>query len=477
MAAGLLEGRREQLIRKMDVMMVVAGQPGDPATPPALNDVARPDPARSTIFALSSGRPPAAIAIIRISGPVAFAALSALTGKPPPPARVMTLATIFDPRTGAALDRALVVAFAADASATGETIVELHLHGSSAVVAAVLAALGAMPQLRLALPGEFTRQAFDNRKLDLTEVEGLADLIAATTERQRTHALEAARGGLRDAVGRWRGLVLDMLADAEAELDFAEEQVDVVTTSAIAQHAATLAVIRNEIAAMLGQAHFGERLRDGLTVAIVGAPNVGKSSLLNALANRDVAIVSPLPGTTRDLIELPLTIAGVPLTLIDTAGLRTDASDPAEQEGIVRARQRAAQADLILHVCTTRPVEPLGQVIVNKIDLSGHAAGYFEDALFLAAAKGAGIEILKAWLSDWVDRATSVGEPLLIGGRRQADALEEFDAALADAGCSAELVLEADALQVGLRALGKLSGQYNSEEVLDKVFSRFCIGK
>lgn len=388
----------------------------------------------------------------------------------------MTLTTIVEPRTGAALDRALVVAFAADASVTGELVVELHLHGSSAVIAAVLDALGAMPQLRLAQPGEFTRQAFDNGKVDLTEVEGLADLIAATTEAQRVRALEAARGSLRAIVERWRAAITDMLVDVEAELDFAEEQADVATVAAIATHTARLFAIRSEVVALLARAHFSERLQDGFTVAIVGAPNVGKSSLINALVGRDASIVTALPGTTRDLIEVQLNVAGMPITLIDTAGLRDDASDPAEQEGIARARRRAAEADLVLHVAISPLDEVTGQLVINKVDLSGDTAGFHDNILFVSAASGAGIDALRKWLVDHAHAQLPAGESLLLVSRRQAETLEAFAAALAGSE-HAELVLMADTLQAGLRALSRVSGRYYADDILDEVFARFCIGK
>lgn len=429
-----------------------------------------------TIFALSSGRLPAAIAIVRISGPAAFMTLAALTRKSVPPLRVMTLATIHDPRSGAALDRALVVRFAAEASATGEALVELHLHGSSAVVAAVLDALGALTELRLAQPGEFTRQAFDNGKIDLTEVEGLSDLIAATTEVQRVRALEATRGSLRQAVERWRCTILQTLVSIESELDFAEEQADVSTATSAAQITALLEV-QQEIGALLTHSGRGERLRDGLTVAIVGAPNVGKSSLMNALARRDVAIVSPAAGTTRDIIELPFELAGIPLTLIDTAGLRDDASDPAEQEGIARARRRTASADLVLHLCTEVPAQPLGTVVINKIDLIGQSAGIYGDRLYISAVTGAGLDELHSWLADWARLVINPGELIAISTRRQANVLTSIGAALDDAVSTSELVLQANALQISLRALASLSGSHRSEDVLAQIFSQFCIGK
>lgn len=439
--------------------------------------VAEPQLQQPTIFALSSGRPPAAIAIVRISGPAAFDTLSALTHKPLPRLRVMTLTPIYDPRSGIILDRGLVVRFAADASVTGEQVVEFHLHGSSAVVAAVLNALASIPALRLAHPGEFTRQAFDNGKLDLTEVEGLADLIAATTEAQRVHALDAARGGLRSTVERWREVILQALVCIEAELDFAEEQADVMATQLVAEHATRVQQVSHEAGAMLAQSGCGERLRDGLTIAIVGAPNVGKSSLLNALAKRDVAITSTVPGTTRDIIELPFELGGIPLRLIDTAGLRPDASDPVEQEGIVRARRQAAIADLVLHVCTTPPIRPLGQIVVNKIDLSRRPAGLHDGMLHVSASTGDGVAELTQWLQDWTQSVINRGEPTVISTQRQIAALHDFHKQLPDSTDSVELVMQAEMLRGSLIALSQLSGRYDPEEVLSSIFSRFCVGK
>lgn len=432
---------------------------------------------RPTIFALSSGRPPAAIAVVRLSGPRAFAALRTLTGKPLPPLRAMTLATLSDPRSQIALDRALVVRFAASASVTGEDVVELHLHGGTAVVAAVLDALGALPGLRLAKPGEFTRRAFNNGKLDLNAVEGLADLIAATTEGQRISALEATRGGLRDAVERWRRVLLDALASIESELDFAEEQDDVEPSAAIAAQVSEVAAVEAEIADRLAQAHRGERLRDGLVVAIVGEPNVGKSSLLNSLVMRDAAIVSPSPGTTRDLIEVHVELDGLPLTLIDTAGLRDDVPDPSEREGIARARSRAATADLVLHVCTALPDVRLGQLVINKIDLTTESAGLRDTTLYVSAATGAGLNELKDWLANWARSLLRAGEPVLVSSRRQIDASQDTRSYLQELAITDQLVLKAESLQHALKALARLAGNHLNEDVLDAIFSRFCIGK
>ena len=293
--------------------------------------------ARDTIFALASGAGRAAVAVVRLSGPHCGEVLRGLTGSLPSPRRAV-LTGIRHPASGAVLDRGLVLWFPGPASFTGEDSAELHLHGSRAVVAAVLAALGAVPGCRLAEPGEFTRRAFLNGKLDLAAVEGLADLIDAETEAQRRQAL-AQLGGV---LGRWvedlRAGLLDALALAESAIDFADEGD--VASDALSGAADRAAAVAQAIQAELDKPQAGERIRDGVTITIAGPPNAGKSTLLNALARREAAIVSPHAGTTRDPIEIGLDLGGFAVTLIDTAGLR-DTSDPVEQEGVLRARKRA----------------------------------------------------------------------------------------------------------------------------------------
>ncbi|MGL4540993.1 MAG: tRNA uridine-5-carboxymethylaminomethyl(34) synthesis GTPase MnmE [Polymorphobacter sp.] len=429
-----------------------------------------------TIFALSSGRPPAGIAVVRISGANAFAALAALTPSRPPARRAVVRA-LRDPANGLLLDRAMVLGFVAPETATGEDLVELHLHGGPAVVAALLDVLDRLPGLRLAEPGEFTRRGFENGRIDLSQSEGLADLVNAETEVQRRIALDQAGGRLRDVVDSWRAAIIALRADVEAWLDFAEAEADVVAgigpRSLVRQK---IALLRNEIAAVDADAGRGLRLRDGLTIAVVGAPNVGKSSLINVLARRDVAIVSEHAGTTRDLIELQQTIAGVAVTLIDTAGLR-DASDPVEAEGIRRARARAAQADLVLHVAEALPHVKLGQVVINKIDESRLVPGPDGDAIYLSAKSGAGVAALEAWLGDWVRGAVRPGEAVLVTQRRHQQAMQ---AALADLGHAMEVdddVLCAESLRLAGRALGRITGAVEVEDLLDAIFARFCVGK
>ncbi len=331
-----------------------------------------PDETRPTIFALSSGRPPAAIAVVRISGPRAGEALKALSGKIPEP-RKAALARLRDPQTNEPIDEALALWFPAPHSETGEDTAELQLHGGRAVIAATLAALGKIEGLRPAEAGEFTRRAFENGKLDLTAVEGLADLVMAETEGQRRQALRQMQGLLGNRAETWRDRLIRALALIEAHLDFSDEAdvaADLVTP---ALHAAR--ELAGDIEAALADGHRGERLREGLVVAIAGPPNAGKSTLLNRIARREAAIVSPFAGTTRDVIEVHLDLGGLPVTLLDTAGIR-ETDDPVEMEGVRRARERAEAADLVLWVVdageANAAAPPSGTpvwVIRNKIDL------------------------------------------------------------------------------------------------------------
>ncbi len=302
---------------------------------------------RDTIFALSSGRGPAAIAVVRISGPRAGEALKSLTGKALPAPRQAAFARVRDPQTQETIDEALALWFPGPRSETGEDTAELQLHGGRAVIAATLAALGKLESLRPAEPGEFTRRAFENGKLDLTAVEGLADLVAAETQGQRAQALRQMQGLLGKRAESWRERLIRALALVEARIDFSDE-ADVPEELA----GPALAIARGlagEIEAALADGHRGERLREGLVVAIAGPPNAGKSTLLNRIARREAAIVSPYAGTTRDVIEVHLDLGGLPVTLLDTAGIR-ETDDPVEKEGVRRARERAAAADLVLWV-------------------------------------------------------------------------------------------------------------------------------
>src|SRR6516162_8857498 len=299
---------------------------------------------RNTIFALSSGRPPAAIAVVRISGQRAHAALEQLIGRVPQPRRA-SLARVRDPETEAIIDEGLALWFPAPHSETGEDIAELQIHGGRAVIAATLRALAKLPGLRHAEAGEFTRRAFENGRMDLTAVEGLADLVAAETEAQRRQAYHHLKGLLGDRAETWRQQLIEALALVEAGIDFAEE--DDVPETAMAQALARIQPLAEEIEKACSGT--GERLREGLRVAIAGPPNAGKSTLFNRLARREAAIVSPFPGTTRDVLELHLDLGGFPVTVLDTAGIR-ETDDPIEREGVRRARDQAAQASLVLWV-------------------------------------------------------------------------------------------------------------------------------
>src|SRR3954449_4695143 len=327
-------------------------------------------PREETIFALSSGRPPSAISIVRLTGPLAGTVLARLAGKMPAP-RMATHVTLRDPHQQP-IDEAVVLWFPAPGSVTGEDVAELHVHGGRAVLAALFAVLSGFDCVRAAEPGEFTRRAFENGKLDLTEAEGLDDLIHADTDRQRRQALRQLQGLLGDKARRWREQIIEASALIEAGIDFSDEGD--VPDQLMAPALARIKTLHHEIAEVLAAQGRSERLRDGLVVAIAGPPNVGKSTLMNQLARREVAIVSPHAGTTRDVIEVQLDLDGYPVTVIDTAGIR-ETDDPVEQEGVRRARARAAEADLVLWLADA-PNEEVAHrgsapvwLVRNKIDL------------------------------------------------------------------------------------------------------------
>ena len=377
---------------------------------------------------------------------------------------------------GTAIDDALVLWFPAPASFTGEDVAELHVTGGPAVVAALLRALGAVEGLRLAEPGEFARRAFDNGKLDLTEAEGLADLIDAETEAQRRQALRQASGGLRKLAESWHARLLSILAETEAALDFGEDEED-VSARLVADEVPGITALAREIEAHLAGYRFAERLRRGLTIVLLGAPNAGKSSLINALARRDVAIVSPEAGTTRDLIEVHLDLGGVPATLVDTAGLR-ETGGSVEAEGVRRARARAEGADLVLFLVGPEgedAMAPEGAVIVHsKSDLRAAVAG---DQLCVSARTGEGLAQLEALLVEKAAALTGAGQDALVTHARQQAALTEYRDMLRVAEGESDVVLRAESLRAGMRALGRLTGRVGVEDILDIVFGRFCIGK
>ena len=419
-----------------------------------------------TIYALSSGAPPAAIAVVRISGPRADAAVMALAGRLPEPRRA-ALVTLRS--AGEELDRALAIRFPGPDSATGEDIAELHLHGGRAVVAAVLAALGAIDGLREAEPGEFTRRAFEKGRIDLAEAEGLADLLVAETQAQRRAAQALAGGLLSRQVEAWRGQVLALSAAAEAALDFSDEgDVEEETGARIAD---TATALEQEISAALSRPP-AERLRDGVRVAIAGPPNAGKSTLLNALTQRDAAIISPLAGTTRDLIEAPVAISGVPIVLIDMAGLR-ESEDTIEQIGVARARDAIGAADLILWLGPPEGA-PEGSVRVQaKADI---ATSRQDCDLAVSAVTGAGLPELARLIVDRSRLLLPGPDEVRLNTRHRVE-LCECVAALGEVRSNADLLIVAEALRRARLALDRIAGRAGGEDMLDTLFGRFCIGK
>lgn len=430
-----------------------------------------------TIYALSSGRLPSGVAVVRISGPQALTAGRALAGDLPPP-RQARYGALCDPASGAVLDQGLLLVFPGPRSATGEDVVELHLHGGRAVVAAVLNALSALPGLRPAEAGEFTRRTHANGKMDLAEVEGLADLIAAESEAQRRQALALASGTLSRRVSGWRETLVRALALVEAAIDFSDEGD--VPDDLTGQALALVTPLRDDLAAALADAARGERVRDGLVVAIAGPPNAGKSTLLNRLAGREAAIVSPLPGTTRDVLEVHLELAGQAVTLLDTAGLR-ESADLVEQEGVRRALARAEAADVVLWLSqdgASPPPSLAGAVKVRtKADLTGSATAP-EGWLALSARTGEGIEALLQALEEKAGTLAG-GEPALITRERQRLGIQRAEGHLRKA-CSefaGREELRAEELRLAARALDHVIGRVDVEDVLDALFRTFCIGK
>ena len=459
--------------------------------------------AQDTIVALASGAGRAAVAVIRVSGARTRDVLEALCGDLPEP-RHASLRRLHDPRSGALLDRGLVLWFSAPSSFTGEDMAELQVHGSRAVIREMIDAALTVEGTRLAEPGEFARRAFENGRLDLTEVEGLADLVNAETEAQRRQALAQSEGSLRALYEGWRAELLKAQALMEAGLDFADEG-DVVADVAVKSEAIVAGLLQS-ISHHLADRR-GERLRDGFRVVIAGPPNAGKSSLLNALARRDVAIVSEEAGTTRDVIEVHLDLAGVPVLLIDTAGLR-EASGAVEAEGVRRALARAEEADLVLWlVDATDPqwTPPAGfrgsgsfpvsdanppqsdaistQItairVLNKHDLVPPEMPIPDGVVAISAKTGAGLDLLLKSLEEYAISATSsdASAPLLTRTRHRLE-LESARSALARfAAKSLNPELKAEELRVATRHLGRLTGNIDVEEMLGAIFAEFCIGK
>ena len=429
-----------------------------------------------TIVALSSGTGRAGVSVVRISGPQVRFVLETIAGVLPE-ARRAGLRRLRD-ASGEVIDSALVLYFPAPASFTGEDVAEFHTHGSRAVLARLLAVLCGLPGLRLAEAGEFTRRAFEAGKLDLAAVEGLADLIDSETEWQRRQALRQMEGALGEMSARWRQRLVEAMALLAAEIDFSDEGD--VGGPLVEQALAGVAQVLPQLRAALGSFDMGERVREGFVVVLAGPPNAGKSSLLNALAHRDVAIVSPVAGTTRDAIEIRLDLAGLPVLLIDTAGLR-DSVDPIESEGVRRARALVARADLVLSL---RAIDSEADrihrdgrslAIATKADLPGQV---LTGELSISVMTGAGLEALLAAI---VARLSALAqpEPALLTRERHRSAVSQAIVALERAVDSdhGQAELMAEDIRVAVLALERLVGRIDVEDVLDQLFSGFCIGK
>lgn len=431
-----------------------------------------------TIFATASGFGRAAVCLIRISGPKSGFILEAMTGSVPTPRRA-TLRTLREPGTGEPLDQALVLWLPGPNSFTGEDQAELHIHGGLATRAAVLRTLSALEDCRAAEAGEFTRRAFLNGRMDLSQVEGLADLIDAETEAQRRQAVLQLEGRLGEASEQWREEILQVLALLEASLDFSDEGD--VPEDLEAEILQRLGRLRSEFAQVLAN-RSGERLREGLTVVLAGPPNAGKSTLLNALARRDVAIVSPIAGTTRDVIEVHCDLGGLPVIIVDTAGLR-ESGDIIEREGVSRAKARAQDADLVLWLVPPEGAEteaPSARKILKvgtKADLNRNR---HDCDLLISATGGEGIPELIRRLEEEAQAALCQGDAIVTRERHR-KALERAHASLARAGEMLEsggpLELSAEEVRLASRSVGEITGRVDVEHVLDRLFSSFCIGK
>lgn len=433
----------------------------------------------STIFALSSAPGRAALSVIRISGPAVREVLEKMVAPVPKP-RVAAFRTVRHPGTGEALDRALLLWFAAPNSETGEDVAEFQGHGSRAAIAAILAALGTIKGCRLAEPGEFARRGFENGKMDLAEIEGLGDLIEAETDAQRRQALGQSAGTLSKLYEGWRTRLIEIAALTEAAIDFSDEGD--VSASSFAEARKRAEALSAEIAAHLDDGHRGEIVRDGFRVALLGPPNAGKSSLLNALARRDAAIVSAEAGTTRDVIEVRLDLGGLPVVISDTAGIR-EAASAVEQEGIRRSLAAARDADLVVWLSETGDSKPPDGIsretslaIRSKADLGRESTA---DVFAISTVTGEGLDRLVTEIAKRAAEAVGTrADPALTQARHR----QSLDAARGEiaaflAGSPESIELRAEDIRRAAHAIGRITGRVDVEDVLDQVFSRFCIGK
>ena len=443
--------------------------------------------ARETIYALSSGAGRAGIAVIRLSGPRTSELLEMMAG-PLPPERAFTLRALRDHETGETLDRCVIVWLPAPRSFTGEDCAEFHLHGSPGVIRAVLDVLGRQPGVRPAEPGEFTRRAFGNGKMDLVEIEGLADLLEARTASQRRQAFQQMSGKASSVFDSWRQELLLIRADIEAVVDFVDEAG--VAESAAPGINARIEALRGDIAEAVEQSTASELVRDGVRVVLAGPPNTGKSSLLNVLARREAAIVSDIAGTTRDSIEVTLDIMGIPVILTDTAGIRDSVADRVEEEGIRRSRKHMAGADVLIWVASP-DVEgsekpewsfPPDLLVWNKADLEGQSGLRRNDsdpAIAVSTRTGSGIPDLLSALAGLLKARYGKAESALLVSARQKLATSRVHEHLTRAlGLGPEMLeLKAEEIRRASDEIGRLTGRVDVEEWLGAIFSRFCIGK
>jgi tRNA modification GTPase len=437
-----------------------------------------------TIFALASGRGRAGVAVIRLSGTDAFDIIAKLTDQPLPKIRYAAVREIYALDRSFLIDEALVILFKGPSSFTGEDVAEIHLHGGPALVEALFDQLSRLDHVRPADPGEYTRRAFEHGRLDLTEAEGIGDLVNAETHAQHQQALRQMRGALGHMYNGWREKLIVSLAHLEADIDFPDEDLPDSVAEAIRPK---IKVLRQEIEQHLSDGSRGEKIREGLDVVILGAPNVGKSSLLNKLARREAAIVSDQAGTTRDIVEVHLDLGGYPVTIADTAGIR-EAEDQVEQEGVRRARARAEQADIRIFMTIPGEISPsegeFGDLVddqsyhlVNKIDLSGDGSGSHSHKFSLSVKTEAGLDnFLTALTGNVISMLDVSGAPSLTRVRHR-QALEECVGAMNRFDGAPDPELAAEDIRLATRALGRITGRVDVEDILDVVFGDFCIGK
>lgn len=428
---------------------------------------------RPTIFALSSGLPPAAIAIIRLSGPEVAAVLCQLTQRPLPEARYAVIRQLYAPASRELLDEALTLWLPGPATVTGEDVVELHVHGGRAVVHDLLAALATIPGLQPAQPGAFTRRAFDNGRMDLSQVEGVADLIAAETEGQRRNALALSQGEIARKVKSWRASLLRLSAQVEAQLDFADED-----DAAGGIDASAVRALAHDLAQWL-EAPAVERLRDGVRVVIAGPPNAGKSTLLNVLAGRPVAITAPIAGTTRDIVEANVSIDGIPFVLTDTAGLHEDSVDPIEREGMRRAQAAIDAADIVLWLGERGAVPSDRRIvyIAARADERADQAMPNSDAeITLSAVAGTGMRALRSLLLSRAHAMLPSAGAIAISAR-QRGGITRILSEVRSIQCNHDPLIQAEHLRLALVAVDQLAGRAGIEDVLDTLFGSMCIGK